>query len=645
LSEHDTRISADETVALLEETLEATHVGLLVLDLERRIVRYNRQFIQMFGLTEEELDRRGVEAVVAALSTQVEDAADLLVNWPAARTNPSITVLDTLRFKDGRVYERFIAPRSIDGRIVGRVASYRDITQTARAEAAAAQHRTFLEKAQEVAHIGSWVLEFSDPATVTWSAETFRIFGCARDYTPTLDALVAFVHADDREVAVRTARAALDDGAVYDIEHRIVRPDGGVRWVHKLADVVRDGSGKALRMIGTVQDITERRQLEEQLRQSQKLEAIGRLAGGIAHDLNNSLTAIIGYTELALGAMAGSDSARPDVQEVRRAAGRAEAVTRQLLAFSRKQMLEPRVFSLGDAIAGLQRVIESTIGPSITLATAFEQTPPIYGDPGQIEQAILNVVVNARDAMASGGTLSIGVHDTVVDEAFAAVHEPMPLGRYVEVRVSDTGHGMDAVTQAQIFEPFFTTKDVGKGTGLGLSMVYGTVRQSGGYVYVNSAPGKGATFSFFFPPAAAGPAIPAMPAAHTRDTATILVVEDEPAVRTIVTTSLRRKGHRVLQAASADEALQVASAQTEPIDLLLTDANMPGMNGIDLARTLAAERPDMLIVIMSGFTEDTLRLRDAGVAAVMLPKPFSPSELQRTIAEILAGRAPSSAGL
>jgi two-component system cell cycle sensor histidine kinase/response regulator CckA len=290
-------------------------------------------------------------------------------------------------------------------------------------------------------------------------------------------------------------------------------------------------------------------------------------------------------------------------------------------------------------------VIESTIGPSITLATAFEQTPPIYGDPGQIEQAILNVVVNARDAMASGGTLSIGVHDTVVDEAFAAVHEPMPLGRYVEVRVSDTGHGMDAVTQAQIFEPFFTTKDVGKGTGLGLSMVYGTVRQSGGYVYVNSAPGKGATFSFFFPPAGAGPAIPAMPAAHTRDTATILVVEDEPAVRTIVTTSLRRKGHRVLQAASADEALQVASAQTEPIDLLLTDANMPGMNGIDLARTLAAERPDMLIVIMSGFTEDTLRLRDAGVAAVMLPKPFSPSELQRTIAEILAGRAPSSAGL
>jgi PAS domain S-box-containing protein len=634
-------MSAHETIALLEETLEATHDGLLVLDLDRRIVRYNRPFIRMFGLTAEQVDRDGMDAVAAALSTQVEDAGRLLVNFTESWLDPSIEQLDTLRFKDGRVFERFVAPHRIAGRIVGRVASYRDITQTVRAERALEEHRANLEKAQEVAHLGSWVTELDASDQLTWSKETYRIFGVTRDqFAGTSSAFLSFVHPEDLDSVLRTTHAAVDGDAPYDIEHRIVRADGSVRWVHERADVVRDAEGKPLRILGTVQDITEKRTLEEQFRHAQKLEAIGRLAGGIAHDLNNSLTAIIGFTELALGSLAGSHPARADVQEIRRAAGRAESVTRQLLAFSRKQMLQPRVFSLSASVESLRRMVDHILGPSIALTmTAACDVPAIYGDPGQIEQAILNIVVNARDAMTDGGTLSLHVENTTVDAAFAGEHQPMPSGRYVEARITDTGHGMDAATRARIFEPFFTTKDVGKGTGLGLSMVYGTIRQSGGYVFVESEPGSGATFRLFFPPADRIDVAPVLAAAAPRpETATILVVEDEAAVRTIVVTSLRRKGHRVLHAASADEALQIAEAQTTPIDLLLTDATMPGTNGIELARLLAATRPDMLIAVMSGFTEEALGLRNAGVPAVLLAKPFTPSQLQRAIAEILAGR-------
>jgi PAS domain S-box-containing protein len=645
VTDRQTRISAEETIALLQETLEATHDGLLVLDLDRRIVRYNRQFLRMFGLTKAEVDEGGMDAVAAALTNQVEDAGQLLINAGDRWLDPATEMLDTLRFKDGRVYERFIAPHWIDGRVIGRVASYRDITQTVRAEQALEQHRAFLEKAQEVAHIGSWIAELDGSDRLSWSAETRRILGVtAGESALRSDALSVFVHPDDRAAVRRISQAAAAFEQPYDIEHRIVQLDGTIRWVHTRADVVRHADGRAIRMVGTIQDITERRSLEDQLRQSQKLEAIGRLAGGIAHDLNNSLTAIIGYTELALGALSGDHAARPDVHEIRRAAGRAESVTRQLLAFSRKQMLEPRLFSLADSVANLGRLVERLLGPSITVTSdAPNDLPPIHGDPGQIEQAILNIALNAKDAMPDGGQLTLAVSLVDIDEAFATGHRPMPPGRYVELRITDTGHGMDAATQARMFEPFFTTKDVGKGTGLGLAMVYGTVRQSGGYIFVESEPRRGATFRLYFRPAEGVTDIGATRApADARPTAaTVLVVEDEPPVRHLVVTALRRKGYRVLHAASAAEALELARAETGAIDLLLTDASMPGVSGIELAKTLASERPGMRIVVMSGFTEETLDLGKAGVSAVLIQKPFAPTELQRRIAELL-GESPAA---
>ena len=303
---------------------------------------------------------------------------------------------------------------------------------------------------------------------------------------------------------LRSARAAaVASRGRVDVEHRLIRGDGEVRWVHEKADVVRDPLGRAIRLIGTVQDITERRRLEEHLRQSQKLEAIGRLAGGVAHDLNNALTAIAGYTELALGGLPEGHEARADVQEIRHAAERAESVTRQLLAFSRRQQLQPRVFSLNEAVLNVERMLDRFLGPGIQLGlTTSSDLPRIYGDPGQIEQAIVNLAVNARDAMPDGGrlTLALAVVDVRDDDGGADdPTPPMPAGRYVELAVSDEGQGMTPEVSAHIFEPFFTTKAVGKGTGLGLPMVYGTVRQSGGFISVESEVGRGSTFRLRFP--------------------------------------------------------------------------------------------------------------------------------------------------
>jgi PAS domain S-box-containing protein len=542
------------------------------------------------------------------------------------------------------VLERFIAPHRLAGRIIGRVASYRDITQTVRAESALEQHRAFLEKAQEVAHIGSWIVELDESRRLQWSQETFRIFGAdPGTFRGHEDEFLAFVHPDDRDAVEHALRATIEERAPYDIEHRIVRADWSTRWVHERADVVRDAAGQPLRMIGTVQDITERRHLEEQLRQSQRIEAIGRLAGGIAHDLNNSLTAIMGYTEMALSAMDAGHPARGDVDEIRRAASRAEAVTRQLLAFSRKQILDPRPFSMTQLLTSMRPALEQALGPSVAFSLDTRSvTSPVYGDPRQIEHAVLAIVTNAREAMPGGGSVSAWVGQVTLDAAFVQRYPPMPPGTYIEVRIADDGPGMDAATQARIFEPFFTTKESGSGLGLGLAMVYGTVRQIGGFVYVTSEPGVGASFSLYFPPAAAAQRVtPAAAPAAAGDGARILVAEDEPAIRAIVGTALRRRGYRVLLAGSAEEALDLVDADREPIDLLVTDASMPGMSGLELAQKLAARQPTLRVIVMSGFTEESLRLRDAGIAAVLLPKPFRPADLQQLVAETLAGKAPS----
>jgi PAS domain S-box-containing protein len=629
-------------IALLEATLQATHDGLLVVGLDRRIRHFNRQFAEMLRLPPDMAARRNSDEIIAFVASELEDPDALLLRSEQLWNDLSGEFLTLMRFKDGRVFERFVAPQRIGATIVGRVVSYRDISRTVRTEQALEQHRAFLEKAQQVAHIGSWVAELDGSDRLGWSAEMHRIFGVPRDrFAGTSEAFFALVHPDDRDLVRAAVAAAIADLTPYDIVHRIFTGDAVVRWVHEKADVIRDAQGQATRMIGTAQDITERRQLEEQLRHAQKLDAIGRLAGGIAHDLNNALTAIAGYSELALGVLRGEHPAHDDVLEIRRAAERAASVTRQLLAFSRKQRLEPRVFDLNQAVENLGRMLARLLGDNVRLRTSLTTEPTsIHADPGQIEQAIINLVVNARDAMPGGGEIVLATSVERLAEGVSSPHASIPAGTYVTLGVSDTGHGMSAETQAHIFEPFFTTKDVGKGTGLGLAMVYGTVNQSGGFVFVESEVDGGTTFRIYFPPAGARAPSPAPLAAARVATAppsghTILVVEDEEVVRALVSSTLAHEGYRVLRAASADEALDLAT-DAGAIDLLLTDASMPGTSGLALARMLLAARPDLPVIVMTGYSEETLDISGLPEQARVLQKPFTPNELRQRIREVLS---------
>lgn len=608
---------------------------LVLLDERRGVVRCNRLYLELFDLTAEELARDGIKAIERA-------ANRLLVNLQAPpfwETQTGQETRDILHFRDRRVFERSVTPCDVGDQVVGRVVTYRDITAAIEAERALEHHRALLEEAQQIAHVGSWVLEFDRDDRIEWSKETLRIFGATEAQVPQdVQQFYAFVHPEDREMVDQAVRQTLAVGDSNDLEFRIVRPSGETRWLHARADLGRDATGRLVRLVGTVQDITDRHRLEEQLRQAQKLEAIGRLAGGVAHDMNNALTSIVGYTELALGALSSDHPAAADVFEIRRAAERAESVTRQLLAFSRKQPLRPRVFSLGDVTSGIVRMLTRFLGARVKLDLTIDaDVAPICGDPGQIEQAIVNLAVNARDAMPNDGRLTLGISMVRIESDVASQHDPIPPGEYVELTVRDTGVGMSPATMAHIFEPFFTTKEPGTGTGLGLATVYGTVKQIGGFVAVDSAVGEGTTFRLRFPPALAEVMPDTTSASRVVVSSaepTILVVEDEPSVRNLVLLALSNRGYRVLSAASGPEALTLMESQSSEIDLLLTDANMPGMSGIELVRQLLVRRPSLAVIVMSGYTEDLPRLGELEDRVALLPKPFTPNEVREQVGRV-----------
>ncbi len=382
------------------------------------------------------------------------------------------------------------------------------------------------------------------------------------------------------------------------------------------------------------------RQSEERLRQAQKMEAVGRLAGGIAHDFNNLLTVIVSYCDLMLEDLAAGDPKRADLGEIRKAADGAAALTRQLLAFSRQQVLEPRVMDLKATIASTEKLLVRLIGEDIRLTTSLApDLGAVRADPGQLGQIIINLAVNARDAMPAGGRLTIEAANVEMDEAYVRGHAPAGPGRYVMLALSDTGIGMDEQTQARIFEPFFTTKGVGKGTGLGLATVYGIVKQSGGFIWVYSEPGRGTTFKVYLPrvdepaEAAAAPAVQAEP---RRGAETVLVVEDAASVRVVTRQVLERYGYTVLEAPDGETALHLAAKHPGPIHLLLTDVVMPGLSGRQLVEQLARLRPDMKALYTSGYAANAIAhhgILESGIA--YLAKPFTPETLARRVREVL----------
>lgn len=373
----------------------------------------------------------------------------------------------------------------------------------------------------------------------------------------------------------------------------------------------------------------ERKLLENQLRQAQKMEVVGRLAGGVAHDFNNVLGVVIGYSEILLDACGGDERYAPRLEEIRKAAQRGASLTRQLLAFSRQQVLEPKVLDLNGLIADLKGMLARLIGEDIEIATTLrEGLEPVIADPGQIEQVVVNLVINARDAMPQGGRITIETSNVELDPQHASQDFPVVPGRYVLLAVADTGTGMDEETKARVFEPFFTTKEPGKGTGLGLSTAYGIVKQSGGYIWVYSEPGRGSCFKVYLPQVKAKSAV--SPSAPLRDpksfhgSETILLVEDETPLRRMTCEMLQCHGYTVLEAGNAARALELAEGHPGSIHLLLTDVVMPGMSGSELAKKLASLRPGMKVLFMSGYTTDAVvrhGVLEAGVA--FLQKPYS----------------------
>ena len=454
------------------------------------------------------------------------------------------------------------------------------------------------------------------------------------------------VHPDDRDRVGQAARTRQTRGA-YDETYRIVRPDGSIRWIRDRARPIHEESGEVNRVIGTAEDITEQRSLEERYRQAQKMEAIGQLAGGVAHDFNNLLTVMRGNAELSLmGPDRLTPQVRDNLKQVVGAAHRAANLTRQLLAFSRKQVLQVQTLNLNVVIANLVKMLNRVIGEDIQLQCNYD-TPSAYvqADPGMMEQVLMNLIVNARDAMPDGGKLAIGTDLITFNEETARQHPEARAGTFACLSVSDTGSGIAPEHMARIFEPFFTTKEPGKGTGLGLATVYGIVKQHLGWVEVSSRPGTGATFKVFLPSAG----VPATAAAEDDTetiprggTETILLVEDDLPVRLLTRRTLEAFGYRVWEAASGPDALKIWQAQSHKVDILVTDIVMPGgILGRELASILREDKPGLKVLFISGYSPDQsgkIMQPVTEPGTVFLQKPYRSAHLAETVRQCLDGR-------
>jgi two-component system, cell cycle sensor histidine kinase and response regulator CckA len=449
------------------------------------------------------------------------------------------------------------------------------------------------------------------------------------------DCLLQSVHAEDRDGLMALLSKARSEPV--EASYRIVHPDGSVKWIQGRSFPICDGGGRPYRVAGIAEDVTGHREMEEQLRQSQKMEAVGRLAGGIAHDFNNLLTVINGYTDLLLRKSSANDQIYAELNEIRSAGQRAQELTSQMLAFSRTQIRTTEVLSLQSVIEDVAKMLRPMIGEDIELVIAFDpESGQVKADRTELTQILLNLAANARDAMPTGGILTFETRPMEVDESLARSHPGSQPGPYVRLTVIDTGVGMDAKTQQHLFEPFFTTKQVGKGTGLGLATVYGIVSHCGGWIDVKSKPGGGATFQIYLPRlevrAFEGSEFPEPAMVQLRGTETVLVVEDQPYVRKLTCAILKEFGYQTLEASHGEEALHLAATHKGPLDLVLTDVIMSGLHGPELANRLKVIRPSP-ILFMSGYSGSMEGGHDPKVGYIR--KPFTPDTLARKVREVL----------
>lgn len=523
--------------------------------------------------------------------------------------------------------------RDGDGRVSQMFGTVQDITEAhAAAEELRSSERRFRQVTENIEEV-FWltnvekteILYISPAYATVWGRSMESLFA---DPIQWLEA----IHPEDRaEVAAQIDR---QEASEYDVEYRIVRPDGSIRWVHDRAFPVRDEAGNVVRIAGVAEDITRRRELEAQLRHTQKMQSIGELAGGVAHDFNNLLTVISTAAQLLEGALGENEQAHELLEEIRSAQQRATSLTRQLLAFSRREVVEPRVVEVDTVVADTEKMLRRLLGEDVLLVTRLEATGKhVRIDPGQLVQVLMNLAVNARDAMPMGGQLHIRTEREIPFRALEVNPDAAP---FVKLTFVDTGCGMTEDVRSRAFEPFFTTKSVGQGTGMGLAVVHGIVAQNGGYIELRSEPGSGSVFQVYLPAVEAAAAIEGQQAPEAPVSAeTVLVVEDEASVRRMVEKALRRQGYNVMVAASGMAALEMVDGGARP-DLLLTDIVMPGMDGRQLSEKVRQSMPAVKILYTSGYTDDALLKRGIRQAEVaFLPKPYSLETLATRVREVL----------
>jgi PAS domain S-box-containing protein len=529
---------------------------------------------------------------------------------------------------------------NLDGTVAYAAVVSHEITKRKRAEEALRQsevkYRQLVDQIPAVVYKG-----YTD-----WSLDCFDrkiedITGYAKeDFDARRKTWLDLIFPEEVDRAKKLFREALKGDGSYVTEHRIRKKSGEVRWIQARNRIIHDVTGKVDYISGVFFDITERKELADQLIKAQRMEAVGILAGGLAHDFNNLLTAIMGYGEIMMMGLRKEDPFSAYINEIIKAAGRGASLTNQLLAFSRKQILQPKLINLNEVVVDMDKMLRRLIGEDIDLVTVIDQKlGSVKADPGQIEQIIMNLAVNARDAMPHGGSLTIETANVYLDQAYARSHMGVTPGLYVMLAISDAGVGMDAEIMSHIFEPFFTTKESGKGTGLGLATVYGIVQQSGGNIWVFSEPNKGTTFKIYLPrveEAVLEPKPKAAPPTALVGEETILVVEDDDALRDLISTALRKYGFSVLEAAHGGEALLICEREQGPIHLLVTDVVMPQISGSALSERLSSLHPEMKVLYMSGYTENAIVHHGVLDSQVnFIAKPFRLVGLLQKVREVL----------
>ena len=620
--------------SLLESQTEAAIDGILVVSPENEILSFNQRFLEMWGISTELVERGNADEAEAIAATQLINPEANLQRIAYLYQHPNEKSYEELQLNDGRTLERYSAPvHGPNGEHFGRVWFFRDITDRKQAQA-------------ELTRLAAAVEQTGDSVVITDTD------GNIEYVNPTFERTTGYTREEVLGRNPRILKSGKTDPATYeDLWQTITR---GEVWVGQLINRKKDGTlyseratisavqdemGKTVNFVAVKQDTTNENQLQEQLRQSQKLEAIGQLAGGVAHDFNNLLTVIGGYSELLLRRLPDDSQLRMSVSEIKKASDRASNLTRQLLAFSRKQILQPKVLDLNSLVCDLDKMLRRLIGEDIDL---FTITGPnlamVKADPGQIDQVIMNLIVNSRDAITHGGKITIQTENVTLTEEEAQHYVSFVPGDYVMLKVSDNGAGMDEETVNRSFEPFFTTKTAGKGTGLGLSTVYGIVRQSGGHISVESEVGVGTTFRIYLPTVDATKenetgSVEGTPGAGNE---TILLVEDEEQVRLITQEVLETMGYSVLSAANGEQALEIARQYDGTIHLAITDVVMPQMGGRELIDHLVPLRPEIRVIYMSGYTDDAImrhNLLDEKVQ--FLQKPFAAYALARKVRQVL----------